>query len=304
MLVLASLTSLINVTAEAISFPNSENIPYSEKIPVETPNFKPVLDTIRDDEYTTVYEIKETTVRFHEGTLLSTAWHGNTLYFHLFVPDDTPQDQMESLRDGAWFALYFGGDSEKSLLWTQNEKAKIFRIHPKTEQIEYRGAVWEESVDPPKDEDFQYIIDYTEEGYALELAYTVSETVSKLYGTQEIAFEIMISDINDGYDYRYMLANEYRHGFENFCTAWGAKLVLGASSDSEVTTESLATDTVSHDTTTHTQDAVSDSETAETTVLSSLDGTTSKVPYLVLTAVVVLVSVGVVLVKKRGRESK
>lgn len=304
LLLLASLMSSVSVSVEAISFSNSDNIPYSEKIPIETPHFKPILDTIRDEGYTASYEIKETTARFHEGTFLSTAWYGNTLYFHLFVPDVTPQDRKESPMDGGWFALYFGGDSDKSLKWTENENAKIFRIHPRTEQIEYRGASWEESVAPPKDEDFQYIIDYTEEGYTLELAYTVPETLSDLRGTQEIAFEIMISDVNDGFNYRYLLANEYRHGFENFCTAWGAKLVLGGASDTEETTEPLATDTVSHDTTSDTQDVVSDSDTAEATVPDSLDGTVSKVPYLLLAAVVVLVVVGVMLIKNRGNKSK
>ena len=59
-LVATLLVSIMSVASEAISFSNSQNIPYAEKMPIETPHFKPVLDAVKDEGYTATYEVKET----------------------------------------------------------------------------------------------------------------------------------------------------------------------------------------------------------------------------------------------------
>ena len=138
-LAISLIISFCYVSCGAISFKNQENVPYSDKIPIETPHFEPVLDCVWDEEYKTKYVVKETEKRFREGTFISAAWYGNTLYFFLFVPDTSPQDEPYNLAnymiDGPWFALYFGGDSGASIMWKQNRLAKTFKIFPYVERI-------------------------------------------------------------------------------------------------------------------------------------------------------------------------
>ncbi|MBO4770633.1 MAG: hypothetical protein J5563_07640, partial [Clostridia bacterium] len=115
------MVSVAGVHSGAVSFKNQEVVPYSEKIPIETPHFKPILDCVWDEDYQTKYIIKETEKLFHEGTYISTAWYENTLYFYLFVPDTSPQEEPYNIAnymaDGPWFALYFGGDLRGKMIW-------------------------------------------------------------------------------------------------------------------------------------------------------------------------------------------
>ena len=300
-LVIALMVSVMSFAAEAISFTNPQNIPYSEKIPLETPHFKPVLDAVKDEGYTTTYEIKETTARFHEGTTLSTAWYGNTLYFYLFVPDTSPQEEPGSPPDGPWFLLYFGGDSDTNSKWTENAQAKTFKILPGFEGIIYEGASSETGPYSPQHEDFMFALDYTEEGYTLELAYIVPKTLSDLHGTQEIAFEIEVSDVNDGYNYRYFVANENRDAVVNFCTAWGAKLVLEASPD-EDKDESTSVDTepsTSDSASASSSESVSETESASDTTEDKKDSASPLVPVVAVVAVVIVAVIVVAIIKKR-----
>ena len=116
-LVLACIMlSVIAISASALPY----KIPYAEKTPIDTPNFKPVIDGQKDAGYTTTYvadKSDDASKPAHPGgSKISTAWYGNTLYFYIEVPDSTPQEDISGLnnyqRDGVWFMLFFRGDME------------------------------------------------------------------------------------------------------------------------------------------------------------------------------------------------
>jgi hypothetical protein len=71
-----------------------------------------------------------------------------------------------------------------------------------------------------------YKVEWDDNGYALEVAYTVPANLSTLVANQEITFDVEVFDCNaaDG-AHRYHI-NNTGAAVESYCTAWSAKLVL------------------------------------------------------------------------------
>ena len=62
-------------------------IRWEDKIPLDTPRFKPVVDGYRDEGYSAEYTVENKLQdhRIHEGgSRISTAWYDNTLYFYIW----------------------------------------------------------------------------------------------------------------------------------------------------------------------------------------------------------------------------
>ena len=219
------------------------NIPYTGKTPIETPNFKPVIDGKKDSGYTVttvVDKLEYDGMMPHEGgSKLSTAWYGNTLYIYLEVPDVTPQENGGAglwnwQRDGVWFMLFFGGDQDGAVEANKMKQTKYFKVFPTIEEITTSNSVNSDPIEPVNLDDFEYKIVNSDSGYVIELAYTVPEATASLAAGKEIAFDLEVFDVNDPRGtYRYFLANGYVDFAENYCTAWGAKLVLAEATSAE-----------------------------------------------------------------------
>ncbi len=225
----------IGITAFA-EITDINNIKYEDKTPIDTPNFKPTIDGKKDSGYTSTYEINKVERADSTalaGTKISTAWDGNTLYFFVEVPDTTIQDNLDNTwnyqRDGVWFMLFFGANRDEATDYASMKASKVFKIYPGVDQINFEGPTFAGSIEPPAEEDFEWKIVWNEgnNGYTMEVAYTVPEATAALAAGREIAFEVEVHDCNasDGL-HRYFLANGYEGPSETYCTAWGAKLVL------------------------------------------------------------------------------
>ena len=227
------LVVTLGMTASAAF--SSSVIPYADKIPISTPNFVPKIDGIKDAGYTVDTPVNAPSGDLsvvYENVTVSTAWNENTLYFYIYVPDTTPQTTVADVNmfdlDGVWFLLDFGGERQGATMWKTQKSSKVFKILPAVEQALFVGAVYEESIQPVRDEDLQYKALWDENGYGLEVAYTVPAATSVLAVDQEIAFELEVFDVNIGNNtwYRFHINNTNQSSVENFCTAWSAKLML------------------------------------------------------------------------------
>lgn len=216
------------------------NIALSDKTPIDTPNFKPVIDGQKDAGYTATYTAdkqNDASKAAHPGgSKISTAWNENTLYFFIEVPDTTPQDSIEGLnnyqRDGVWFMLFFKGDIDSqdfdTCRWNRYKQSKYFKVYPKLEALNFEGPCFEQANEPPVEGDFEYKVVYGDSGYVIEIAYTVPTATAALAAGSEIAFDFEVYDCNDpSGTHRYYLANGEESHTENVATALGAKLVLG-----------------------------------------------------------------------------
>ena len=235
--VIASLLMLTLVVALGLTvsadYPVASVISMANKLPIETPNFVPEIDGVKDAGYTvdTLVAAPGGSNQVHENTYISTAWNGNTLYFYIYVPDTTRQDSVVDKwmydMDGVWFLLDFGGEREVETMWKTQKTSKVFKILPGVEDVCYVGCVHEESIKPVNPEDLQYKIVWDDNGYAMEVAYTVPTETTALAAAQEITFDLEVFDVYPGNPwYRYHINNTDINAMENYCSAWGAKLVL------------------------------------------------------------------------------
>ncbi len=238
--ILSLVLACVIMLALGIAASAALNIKYEDKTPIDTPNFKPVIDGKKDAGYTTttVVDKSETDGKIaHEGgSKLSTAWYENTLYFYIEVPDATPQEDISNLanyqRDGVWFMLFFKGDLAETdnfdtLRWPRYKQSKYFKVYPKVEMLNFEGPCFETADEPPVADDFEYKIVYGDSGYVIEIAYTVPAATAALAAGNQIAFDIEVYDVNDpNATYRYYLADGIEGDTENFASALGAKLVL------------------------------------------------------------------------------
>lgn len=206
------------------------------KTPIETPNFKPTIDGKKDAGYTKTYTVDKSEtdgkVAHEGGSKLSTAWNGNTLYFYIEVPDVTPQENGgEGLwnwqRDGVWFMLFFGGTRDEAIEHTKMKEYKGFKVFPTIDTLTFSNSVNADPIQPPTEDDFEWKTIVTDSGYSFECAYTLPADFQTLEAGKEIAIDIEVFDMNDSRaTYRYYLGNGYENNTENYCTAYGAKLVL------------------------------------------------------------------------------
>lgn len=238
---------------------SAAKIEWEDKIPLDTPWFKPVIDGQRDGGYSEEYTVQNK-LQYHEihegGSKLSTAWYGNTLYFYIWVPDATASETTSSMFyqiDNVWFLLYFGEEANESVKWSQNEMVKTFRILPFANVLNFKGQVNDHGAFPPKSENFEWKVNIQENvGYAIEVAYTVPQEIATLVSGFECAFEVEVLDVCEGttnfLDYRYVMGEaQSENDIENFPYAYGAKIVLGAGEavTTEPVTESETEDTLS-----------------------------------------------------------
>lgn len=229
MLVLAVVLS-ISVFADV---QNSANIPMADKLPMDTPNFVPKIDGVKDAGYTVdtpVIAANPWGVTHDTAVTISTAWNENTLYFYIYVPDTTPQDNTDDLwmyqQDGVWFLLdFFGADRDNVTPAKSQKTVRTFKVRPALEDVTIQSAVHEDYIKPVNLDDLMYKVVWDDNGYALEVAYTVPADLSTLVANQEIIFDVEVFDVNSGTNYRYHINNTSGEQ-ENNCTAWSAKLVL------------------------------------------------------------------------------
>ena len=232
-LVLACIIlSVLAISALALG----DNIAYADKTVIETPNFKPTIDGKKDDGYTKMYVVDKSEtdgkVAHPGGSKLYTAWYENTLYFYMEVPDTTPQENggdglWNWQRDGVWFMLFFGGDRESATEANKMKETKYWKIFPTIDTLTFSNSVNADPWEPAVEDDFEWKTIVGDNGYSVEIAYTVPAATAELAAGKEIAFEIEVFDVNDPTaTYRYYLANGYENNAENYCTAWGAKIVL------------------------------------------------------------------------------
>lgn len=223
------------------------NIALSDKTPIDTPNFKPVIDGQKDAGYTATYTAdkqNDASKAAHPGgSKVSTAWYENTLYFYIEVPDTTPQESIDGLnnyqRDGVWFMLFFrdGIDSDDfdTCRWPRYKQSKYFKVYPKLEALNFEGPCFEQADEPPVEDDFEYKVVYGDSGYVIEIAYTVPTATAALAAGKEIAFDFEVYDCNDpSGTHRYYLATGEEAHTENVATALGAKLVLAEAAQEPV----------------------------------------------------------------------
>ncbi len=305
--ILISCVTLISLCTVGVS---AERISWTSKIPLDTPYFMPEIDGIKDEGYSQGY-IVQNRLQSHEihegGSELSVAWFGNTLYFHIRVPDTTASETTSSLFyqvDNVWFLLYFDNDSSGSLKWSQDKSVKAFRILPFANVINFKGQCNDTCVFPPKSTDFEWRVLIEENvGYSIEVAYTVPESVATLSNGLECAFDVEVIDVCDKercvLDYRYILGKSRNEGdLENFPYAYGAKLVLSggqpaATEDTDQESESSRTDAVSETVIAPEDDSqsVSEDESQSVSVLTVLG--------IAFCAVSVALIIAAILLKKK-----
>jgi len=230
MLILAVVLS-VSVFAEVQSSPN---IPMANKLPMNTPNFVPEIDGVKDAGYTVDTPVIANNVwgSLHSTTVtISTAWNENTLYFYIYVPDVTRQENTDNLwmsqQDGVWFLLdFFAGDRDVETFAKTQKTVRTFKIRPALEDVTLISPVHEDYIKPVNVDDLMYKVVWDDNGYAMEVAYTVPTDLSTLVANQEIIFDVEVFDVNSGTNYRYHINNTDGNSVENYCTAWSAKLVL------------------------------------------------------------------------------
>ncbi len=249
LIILMTCILLISLCSTGIS---AEKIGWDDKIPLDCPYFRPVLDGIRDEGYSAEYTVQNQLQnhKIHEGgSKLSVAWFGNTLYFYIRVPDATASETTSNLYyqiDNVWFLLYFGTEAESSVKWSQNESVKAFRILPFANIINFKGQCDDPSVYPPKSTDFEWRVLIEENfGYSIEVAYNIPESVATLENGFECAFDVEVLDVCEGktnfLDYRYILGeSRSENDLENFPYAYGAKIILSGG-ENTVTSETVVT---------------------------------------------------------------
>lgn len=239
------LTCVLLITCGSVSV-SAARIGWDDKIQLDTPYFRPVIDGIRDGGYSEEYAVKNQLQahKIHEaGSKLSLAWYDNTLYFYIWVPDTTVSETTSNLYyqiDNVWFLLYFGPEAENSIKWSQNESVKAFRILPFANVINFKGQIDDPSVYPPKSSDFEWSVHVEENaGYSIEVAYNIPKNVAVLKNGFECAFDVEVLDVCEGktcfLDYRYILGESWEENdIENFPYAYGAKIVLSGGEDAVI----------------------------------------------------------------------